>query len=70
MFYLKILDEKSLEKIYKNYYVQKIFDDKTKTWYYKCNICTINVTEIISRNKLSNKTYENLKTNCLRNKVI
>lgn len=70
MFYLKILDEKSLEKIYKNSFFIKTFDGKTKTWYYKCNICTKNVTKIISRNKLSNICYENLKTNCLRNKVI
>lgn len=49
---------------------KKIFDDKTKTWYYKCNICTKNVTKIISRNKLSDKRYENFKTNCLRSKVI
>lgn len=49
---------------------KKIFDDKTKTWYYKCNICTKNVTKIISRNTLSDKRYENFKTNCLRSKVI
>lgn len=49
---------------------KKIFDDKTKTWYYKCNICTKNVTKIISRNTLSDKRYENFETNCLRSKVI
>lgn len=70
LFYLKILDKKSLKKIYKNSMFKKIFDDKTKTWYYKCNICTKNVTKIISRNTLSDKRYENFKTNCLRSKVI